>query len=75
MNSKPLRLVLAAEQTAFIREEGIYFMAGSPVSINVATGRATLLLFECTRLTATAACQVAQGTHRAVIKVGRAKLG
>ena len=66
MNQKPLRLVLTAEQTAVIRESGVRFVAGSPVSINSATGRATLLLFECTRETADAGCGVAQGTHRAV---------
>jgi len=65
MSSKPIRLVLTAEQTAAIRESGIMFMAGSPVSINTATGRATVLLFECTRETANLACGVAQGTHRA----------
>jgi hypothetical protein len=65
MNSKPLRLVLTPEQTATIRESGIHFMAGSPVSINVISGRATLLLFECSRETADAACGVASGTHTA----------
>lgn len=68
MNPKPLRLVLTAEQTAFLREEGIHFVAGSPVSMNATTGRATLLLFECDRKTADAACRVAQGTHRAARK-------
>jgi hypothetical protein len=61
MNSKPLRLVLTAEQTAVIRESGFRFVAGSPVSINTTTGRATLLLIECDRATADAACRVAQG--------------
>lgn len=73
MNSKPLRLLLTADQTAVIRESGFRFMAGSPVTINVTTGRATLLLFECTKETADAACRVAQGTHRAVIKPRPAK--
>lgn len=67
MNPLPIRLVLTAEQTGTIRESGFRFMAGSPVSINITTGRATLLLFECTKDTADKACRVAQGTHRAVI--------
>lgn len=73
MNPLPLRLVLTAEQTAAIRESGFHFMAGSPVSINITTGRATLLLFECTRQTADSACRVAQGTHRAVLKTSKPK--
>lgn len=67
MNPHPLRLVLTAEQTAAIRESGFHFMAGSPVTINLTTNRATLLLFECDRETANRACGVVQGTHRATI--------
>ena len=62
---KVLRLVLTADQTAAIRESGVHFVAGSPVSINTTTGRATLLLIECTREAADLACGVAQCTHTA----------
>lgn len=68
MNPKPFQLVLDQAQTAAIRESGVHFMAGSPVTINTATGRATLLLFECDRKTADAACGVVMGTHRAILR-------
>jgi hypothetical protein len=66
MNPLPIRLVLSAEQTAVIRDSGFHFVAGSPVSLNIPTGRATLLLFECSKKTADAAARVALGKARAV---------
>ena len=65
MNSKPFRLVLTAEQTAAIRESGIGFVAGSPVSLQNTTGPATLLLFECDQEAANGACDVAMGLAKA----------
>lgn len=63
---KPFRLVLTPEQSAAVRESGIEFAAGSPCFLRADPGRAAILLFECSKATADAACGVVMGTHRAV---------
>ena len=65
----PFRLVLTPCQSTAIRESGIGFVTGTPVT----TDPGTLLLFECDQHAAHAAARVAQGTHRAVSKTSPEK--
>ncbi len=63
---KPFRLVLTPEQSAAMAESGLQFAAGAPCDLRAVSGRAAILLFECDKATADAACGVVIGTHKAV---------
>jgi hypothetical protein len=65
MNSKPLRLVLTAEQSAVIRESGIRFAIVHPDSYpSPHVGRWVVDLVECDVHAANAACRVAMGISK-----------
>lgn len=65
MNSKPLRLVLSAEQSAAIRESGIRFAVIHPDSFPSPTnGRWLIDLIECDQSVADSAVRVAMGRSK-----------